>query len=205
MLFRPDSDRLQDSAPRSATTTFAGVFPCRSQLQAIFSAPRRCGSPASWLLQQRDLRLVHGVRVRTVRYRYGAGLPPVTGSLPGPTATDCRNPHLGAPRLPSLALSCVGASLLAIFSLPSRRGSPASWLLQPLDLRLVHSVRVRAVRYRDGAGLPSVARCSSGLTATDSGRRIRAVPAALLPSHNVYAAIPRASPAQRAICVVAGE
>jgi len=133
-------------------------------LLAIFSAPQRRGSPASWLLQKRDV-----VRVRAVRYRYGAGLPPVARCLLGLTATDCRNPH-AAPRLPSLALSPVRASLLAIFSAPQRRGSPASWLLQQCDV-----VRVRAVRYRYGAGLPPVARCLLGLTATD-GRNPHAAP-----------------------------
>ena len=172
---------------------------------ASFSAPRRRGSPASWLLQKRDSRLAHVVRVRAIRYRCGAGLPSVTGSLPGLTTTDCRIPHLAAPRLPSMALSPVGASLLAIFSPPRRCGSPASWLPQQRDPRLVHIVRVRAVRYSCGAGLPSVTRCFSGLTATYSRRRIRAAPAVPLPPHDVYAAIPRALPALRAICVVAGE
>jgi len=127
------------------------------------------------------------------------GLPPVSRCFSGLTSTDGRNPH-AAPRLPSLALPPVGASLLAIFSAPRRRGSPASWLLQKRDV-----VRVRAVRYRFGAGLPPVARYFSGLTATDCRRRIRAAPAVPLRTSNAYAAILRALPAPRAICVVAGD
>gem|GEM_PF-2105316 len=155
--------RNPHAAPRLPSLALS---PVGASLLAIFSAPRRRGSPATWLLQQRDPRLVHVVRVRAVRYRYGASLPPVARCLLGLTATDCRNPH-AAPRLPSLALSPVGASLLAIFSAPRRRGSPATWLLQQRDPRLVHVVRVRAVRYRYGASLPPVARCLLGLTATD--------------------------------------
>ncbi len=180
------------------------LSPVGASLLAIFSAPRRRGSPASWLLQQCDPRLVHVVRVRAVRYRYGAGLPPIARCLLGLTATECRSPH-AAPRLPSLALSPVRASLLAIFSAPRRRGSPATWLLQQPDPRLVHVVPVRTVRCRCAAGLPPVARYFSGLTSTDCRRRIRAAPAVPLSTSNAYAAILRALPAPRAICVVAGD
>jgi hypothetical protein len=193
MPARPNSDRLQNphAAPRLPSLALS---PVGASLLAIFSTPQRRGSPASWLLHKRDV-----VRVRAVRYRYGAGLPPVARCLLGLAATDCRIPHLAAPRLPSLALSPVGASLLAIFSPPRRCGSPASWLLQQPDPRLVHVVRGRAVRCRCAAGLPPVARYFSGLTSTDCRRRIRAAPAVPLRTSNAYAAILRALPAPRAI------
>ena len=172
------------AAPRLPSLALS---PVGASLLAIFSALRRRGSPASWLLQQRDPRLVHDVRVRAVRSRYGAVLPSIARCLLRPNSDRLQKSAARGATITSRGLSPVGASLLAIFSAPPRRGSPASWLLQQRDPRLVHDVRVRAVRYRYGAGLPSVARCFSGLTPTDCRRRIRAAPAVPLRTSNAYA------------------